>query len=55
MALEAHMKLCVTELDFPGKFFFAPKIGKVDPKWTKNRVFLIYWKKIVVVTLASGH
>ena len=30
--------------EFSRKLFFAPKIGKIDPKWTKNRVFLIYWK-----------
>ena len=29
---------------FSRKIFFAPKIGKMDPKWAKNRVFLIYWK-----------
>ena len=40
MVLETHMKLCVTELDFPGKFFLPQKWGK----WAKNRVFWIYWK-----------
>ena len=29
MVLETDMKLCVTE---PGKFFFAPKIGKMGQK-----------------------
>ena len=34
MVLETHMKLCVTEPDFPGKMFFlqnwenGPKIGQ---------------------------
>ena len=27
MVLETHMKLCVTESDFPGKFFFNHKNG----------------------------
>ena len=29
---------------FSGKKFFATKIGKIDWKWAKNRVFCIYWK-----------
>ena len=32
MLLEIHMKLCVTEPDFPGKFFLPQKWGK----WAKN-------------------
>ena len=44
MMLEIHMKLCMTEADFPEHFFFAPKIGKMDQKKAKNRVFWIYWK-----------
>ena len=32
MVLETHMKLCVTEPDFPEKCFWPPKLGK----WTKN-------------------
>ena len=32
MVQETHMKLCVTVLDFPEKFFLPPKLGK----WTKN-------------------
>ena len=36
MKLEIHMKLCMTESDFPEKKFFAQKI---DQKWAKNRVF----------------
>ena len=39
MILETHMKLCVTELDFLAKFFFAQKFGKIDPKWAKNGFF----------------
>ena len=31
MVLETHMKLCMTELDFPGKFF-CPKNGENGPK-----------------------
>ena len=31
MVLETHMKLCVTELDFPGKFFL-PQNWKNGPK-----------------------
>ena len=29
---------------FSRKFFLPPKIGKMGPKWAKNRVFSIYWK-----------
>ena len=32
MVLETHMKLCVTEPDFPGNFFLPQKFGK----WTQN-------------------
>ena len=32
MVLETHMKLCMTESDFPEKNFLPPKLGK----WTKN-------------------
>ena len=28
---------------FSRKKFFAPKIGKMGQKWSKNRVFWIYW------------
>ena len=28
MVLETHMKLCVMEVDFPGKFFLRQKWGK---------------------------
>ena len=30
--LETHMKLCVTERDFPEKLFLPKKLGK----WVKN-------------------
>ena len=33
MLLETHMKLCVTEPDYPGNFFLRQKLGK---NWTKN-------------------
>ena len=32
MVLETDVKLCMTELDFPEKKFFTPKIGKMDQK-----------------------
>ena len=32
MVLEIHMKLCMTEPNFPEKISFAPKIGKMDQK-----------------------
>ena len=32
MVLETHIKLCVTEPDFPGNFFLSQKWGK----WAKN-------------------
>ena len=32
MVVETHMKLCVTESDFPGKFFLGQKLRK----WTQN-------------------
>ena len=36
--IEMHVKLCVTAR-FSRKVVFAPKIGKMDQKWAKNRVF----------------
>ena len=38
MVLETFMKLCVTA-EFSGKFFLPPKIGKMDPKWSKTEFF----------------
>ena len=32
MGLQSHMKLCMTEPDFPENIFFPSKLGK----WTKN-------------------
>ena len=32
MVLESHVKLCVTEPDFPGKFFLPQKLGQ----WAQN-------------------
>ena len=32
MVLETYMKFCVTEPDFPGKFFLPQKLGK----WAQN-------------------
>ena len=34
MALETHMKLCVTA-EFSRNFFFAQKNGEMDQKWTR--------------------
>ena len=42
MVLKTYMKLCVNEADFLEKKNFTPKIGKMDQKWTKDRVCLIY-------------
>ena len=39
MVTETLMKLRVAGLDFPGKKFFAPKIGKMDQKCTKTGLF----------------
>ena len=36
--LETHIKLCVTEPDFPEKNF-CPKNWEDDRKWAKNMVF----------------
>ena len=48
MVLESHMKLCVTEPDFPEKYFFAPKVGKMGQKqgfvnFLKDLAINIYW------------
>ena len=43
MVPETHVKLCMTEPDFPGNIFLPQKFGK----WTQNgskTVFWIYWK-----------
>ena len=58
MMLETHMRFCVKEPDFPGKFFcsknwengpnfFNAKIGKMDEKWAKNG-FLNLFKNVVI-------
>ena len=39
MMLESHMKLCVTEPDFPEKNFLPPKIGKMDKNGPKTGFF----------------
>ena len=47
MVLVSHLKLCATELDFLEKKFLPQKLGKIGkmgPRWVKNRVFSIYWK-----------
>ena len=40
MVLETHMNLCITVADFWKKNLLFSKWRK----WTKNRVFWIYWK-----------
>ena len=47
MVLETHMKLCATARFF-GKIHFAPKIGKMDQKWAKNKVFWNLLKNSIV-------
>ena len=42
--LETQMKLCMTELDFPGNFFLPQKLGKWTQNGQKTGFFLIYWK-----------
>ena len=44
MMLETHMKLCVTEADFPEKKNFPQKLGK----WAKKKGFLNMLKNSVV-------
>ena len=39
MALEIHMKLCVTELDFLDKIFFAPQNWENGPKMGLKQSF----------------
>ena len=39
MVLEIHMKLCVTEPDFPEKFVLSPKLGKGTKKGPKTGFF----------------
>ena len=38
----------MTEPDFSERFF-APKIGKMDHKWARNRVVWIYWKILSLI------
>ena len=47
MVLESHVKLSVTA-GFSGKIFFAPKVGKMGPKYgflnlLENLVINFYW------------
>ena len=42
--LETHIKLCVTEPDFPEKISFSPKIGKMG----QNQGFLYLLKNLVI-------
>ena len=39
MVLEIHMNLCVTEPDFPEKFFFYPKNWENGPKMSQKQGF----------------
>ena len=51
MVLETYMKLCLTELDFLEKVFFATKIRKMDQKWAKNRGFFYLLKNLILLNL----
>ena len=47
MVLESHVKLCMTEPDFAGKFFLPPKLGKWaqnGPKMGHKQVFSFFRK-----------
>ena len=46
--LEIHMKLCVTEPDFPDKIFFFQILRKWAKKWAQNRVFFKILKHFVI-------
>ena len=39
MVLESHVKVCVTEPDFLGKFFLPPKLGKRAQNGPKTGFF----------------
>ena len=39
MVLESHVKLCVTEPDFPGKLFLPQKVGKWAQKGPETGFF----------------
>ena len=43
MVLEIHMKLCMTEPDFPENFFLPPKLGK----WVKYELETGYFFNIL--------
>ena len=47
MVLDTCMKLCLAEQDFLEKKC-APKIGKMDQRWAKNRVFFNLFKNLVI-------
>ena len=47
MMLETHMKLCMTELNFPEKNFSLRNWNN-GQKWAKNRVFLNILKNFVI-------
>ena len=46
MVPETNMKLCLTELDFPGKIFSPQKLGKWTQNGPKARVFKFIGKFI---------
>ena len=46
MELEFHMKLCVTELDFPGKLFVTQKN---EPKMGQKQVFLNLLENLIII------
>ena len=45
--LESRVRLCLTKQDFLGNFV-APKIGKMGPKWAKNRFFFNLLENLVI-------
>ena len=46
MVLESHVKLCVIEWDFLGKFFLPPKLGR--PKMGQKQGFFNFLENLVI-------
>ena len=44
--LEIYINLCVTEPDFPGKYFLPQKLGKWTQNWPKIELFSFIGKFI---------
>ena len=47
MVLETRMKLCMTEPDFPEKYF-CPKNYENGPKMDQEQGFLNFLKKLII-------